>query len=170
MIYHLYSKGEVKQAQKLFDEMATLKKKSRLDEWYYLWVAARLHSDLGDHRKAVDEARAAIAMSPYDTLSHNNLAWILYRAKLYDEALEWFKFAATDPHPKRWYFEDLVAAYGTAGKWSDAVDFALEQIEKNPPALKYWYDFLGTAYSRSGQHDKAREAWTKAAETPAPPP
>ena len=169
MIYDLYSQSDVKHAQQLFDEATALKKKSHLDEWYYLWVAARLHSELGDHRKAVEEARAAIAMAPYDTLSHNNLAWVLYRAGRYDEALEWFKFAATDPHPKRWYFDNLGLAYGGAQRWPEAVDFALAQIEKNPPSVKWWYDFLGMAYMRSGQYDKSQEAWKKASETLAPP-
>ena len=169
MIYYLYSQSDAKTASKLFEEAKTLKKKSRLDEWYQLWLAARLDSTLGNHPKAVSEAKAAIAMAPYDTLSHNNLAWVLFNAGLYDEALEWFQFAATDPNPKRWYFDNLVDGTAAAQKWPEAVDFAMEQIEKNPPALKYWYDFLGVAYGRTGQADKARDAWDKAKSLPMPP-
>jgi TolB-like protein len=169
MIYYLYSQSDTKTASKLFEEARALKKKSRLDEWYHLWLAARLDSDLGFHQKAVSEAKAAIAMAPYDTLSHNNLAWVLFRAGLYDEAFEWFKFAATDPNPKRWYFDNLTEGAAAARKWPEAVDFSLSQIEKNPPAVKYWYDFLGVAYYHTGQSDKAKDAWQKAGELPAPP-
>ena len=163
------SESSAKEVESLLGAATNLKKKSRLDEWYYQWVAAWLDSKLGNHRKAVNEARAAIAMAPYDTLSHNDLAWVLYKAHLYDEALEWFKFAAADPNPKRFYFDDLVTGYAAAHAWPEAVTFASEQIEKAPPAIKLWYDFLGTAYMRSGQYDKAKEAWKKLAGLPDPP-
>jgi tetratricopeptide (TPR) repeat protein len=166
---HSYSGSVSTESEKLFEQASSLNKKSRLDEWYYHWVAAEVNSGLGHHRTAVNEAKATIAMAPYDTLSHNILAKVLTRAHLYDEALEWFKIAATDPNPKRWYFDDLVKGFAAAQTWPEAVTFANVQIASNPPAIKWWYDFLGTAYMRSGQSDKAKEAWKKLAELPDPP-
>ena len=169
VLYYIYSADLSTESEKLFEQATGLDKKSRLDEWYYHWAAAEVNSRLGHQRTAVNEAKATIAMAPYDTLSHNVLASVLTRAHLYDEALEWLKFAATDPNPKRWYFDDLVKGFAAAQTWPEAVAFANEQIAVNPPAIKWWYDFLGTAYMRSGQSDKAKEAWKKFAELPDPP-
>ena len=109
LIFNEFNSGnDIGIAKKLFAEATKLQKKSQLDEMYYLWVAAWMDSKSGNHRSAANEARAAIAMAPFDTLPHNDLAWVLYRAHLYDEALEWFKFAATDAYPMRRYFDDLV--------------------------------------------------------------
>jgi tetratricopeptide (TPR) repeat protein len=123
----------------------------------------------GDHRQAVAEARAAIAMAP-DTLSRENLSRVLSAAGLADEALEWMKFAVTnDSNPIGWYFDDLLKAYGAAQKWPDALELAEAEIRDNPSPSKYWYQVMGTEYSEMGQVEKAKEAFDKFESLPDPP-
>lgn len=160
-IYYLFGKRSTKEAQQMVDEATQLPKKSRLDEWYFHWAKAIVLSNDRDHKRAVAEAKAVTAMAPYDTLSHENMAWVLYDAKLYDEALEWFKFAVTDPHPLDWYFDDLFEGFSAAGKWPEAVSLAEAEIRDNPNPNRNWFRVLAKAHSALGQTDKAQEAWKK---------
>ncbi|NJM91837.1 MAG: hypothetical protein HC861_03530 [Rhodospirillaceae bacterium] len=89
------------EAHNLVMEAVRLKKRSRLDEWYLHWVSARHHGFRNNHAEASAEARATIAMAPYDTLSHAGLAWVLSEAGDHETAIAWANFGAThDPHPK----------------------------------------------------------------------
>jgi class 3 adenylate cyclase/TolB-like protein len=170
MIYYLYFEGATAPAEQLMREAATLKKKSQLDEWYFHWLSGALYSAQGDHKRAVAEAKAAIAMAPYDTLSRENLSRVLSAAGLKDEALEWMKFAVTnDPNPIGWYFDDLLNAYSATQKWPDALELAEAEIRDNPSPSKYWYQVMGRAYSATGQQEKAKEAYDKFESLPDPP-
>ncbi len=77
------------------------------------------------------EAKATIAMAPYDTLSHAGLSWIMSAAGDHEAAIAWATFGAThDPHPKGWYFDDLINAYDMADRWPDALKLAEEQLRE----------------------------------------
>ena len=153
--------GSSTQATGLVKEAVRLRKRSRLDEWYYHWVSARDYAHHNDFERASAEAKAAIAMAPYDTLSHANLSWIVADAGDYETAIAWATFAAThDPHPKGWYFDNLINAYQVADRWPDALKLAEEKL-RGPAPNKYWYKVLARAYLKTGQRDKA----TKARET-----
>jgi class 3 adenylate cyclase/TolB-like protein len=150
--------GYSSEATALVKEAATLKKRSRLDEWYFHWISARDYAHHNSYERAAAEAKAAIAMAPYDTLSHADLSWIVSAAGDHEAAIEWAKFGAThDPHPKGWYFDNLVDAYDMADKWPDALKLAEEQLRK-PSPNKHWYKVLARAYAGTGQQDKAKEA------------
>ena len=137
--------------RKLVKEAAVLKKRSRLDEWYYHWVVARDYASHGDYKRASAEAKAAIAMAPYDTISHSSLSWIMSGAGDHEAAIAWATFGAThDPHPREWYFDDLLDAYDMADRWPDALKLAQEQISEPSPS-KYWYKVLGRAYAYTDQ-------------------
>ena len=70
-------------------------------------------------------------------------------------------FAAThDPHPKPWYFDNLVDAYDMADKWPEALKLAEEQVSKPSPNRR-WYYVLGRAYGGANQIDKANAAIAK---------
>jgi adenylate cyclase len=170
MIYHLDAHDDVKQAELLWAEAEKLERRSRLDEWYRQWLSAWLHGWRGEHSSAVIAARAAVAMAPYDALSHNNLSWVMREAGKTEEALEWAKFAVThDPNMYRSYFRALTQAYNASGTWSEAVTFGEAQVVKDPVHAKWWYEFLDQAYAKTGQADKSREAWKKALDLPHPP-
>ena len=62
--------GYSSEAGTLVKEAGVLKKRSRLDEWYYHWVVARDYASHGDYKRGSAEAKAAVAMAPYDTISH----------------------------------------------------------------------------------------------------
>ena len=76
-------------AAKLVKEAGMLKKRSRLDEWYYHWVSARDYASHSDYERASAEAKATIAMAPYDTLSHADLSCIMSGAGDHETAIAW---------------------------------------------------------------------------------
>ena len=159
-----------KDADALVSKAATLKKRSALDEWYYHWAAAASYSARGDHKRAVAEARVAIAMAPYDTVSHSDLSLVMKFAGDTETAIEWATFAVThDPEPFEWFFDNLQQAYQNTSKWPEAIALAQEQIANSPIHSKWWYDFLATAHFGTGQAEKGREASETAAKLPSPP-
>jgi adenylate cyclase len=161
--------GHAPEATNLVKEAGVLKKRSRLDEWYYHWAAARDYAHDGDYKRASAEAKATVAMAPYDTLSHSGLSWIVSAAGDHESAVAWATFGAThDPHPREWYFDELLNAYDMADKWPDALKLAKEQVAA-PSANKYWYKVLGRAYAYTDQIDKSKEAWKKFDSLPDPP-
>ena len=163
-----YSPGSM-DATKLVTEAAALKKRSRLDEWYSHWAAALTYAAGGDYKLAVSEARATVAMAPYDTLSHAGLAGIMSDAGEDADAVAWATFATThDPNPRRWYFDVLSRAYGNAKEWPALLNLAESEVA-GPSPNKYWYQVLARAYTGTHQRDKAGEAWAKFDSLPDPP-
>jgi class 3 adenylate cyclase/TolB-like protein len=171
MIYHLDQHNAVEPAAELWADAEKLPRRSRLDDWYRHWLSAWLHAYRYEHGPAVSEARAAIAMAPYDVVSHSGLSWVMREAGETDEAIEWAKFAVThDPNMyNRSYFRALREAYKAARKWPEAVALGEAQIINDPVHAKWWYEFLDVAYSGAGQSEKARVAWKAGQNLPEPP-
>jgi class 3 adenylate cyclase/TolB-like protein len=170
MIYHLDEHNDVKQAEMLWAEAETLERRSSLDDWYRHWLSSWLHGWRGDFRLAVAEAKATIAMAPYDAISHVNLCWVMWEAGEAEQAVDWAKFAVThDPNMFKFYFRTLTQAYNAAGTWTEAVTFAEAQVVKDPVHAKWWYEFLSDAYSKTGQKEKSQDAWKKTINLPEPP-
>jgi class 3 adenylate cyclase/TolB-like protein len=169
-LYHLYYKRSPNAAAPLVAEVAPLPKTTRLDEWYYHWVTAELHSFRGEMDQAVAEAKLVIAMAPYDAISLSNMAWIFSDGGLHDEAIKLASFSlANDPHPLKWQFASFVYAYENAGRIQEAVDIAETEIHNSPSPSKYWYEVLGKGYSALGQNDKSKAAYKKFLSLPNPP-
>ena len=148
------------EAARMIDEVRVLQKRTRLEEWVCHWASARVYADRGDRKRAIPEAKAVIAMAPYDTVSHAALSKVLQTSGLYDEAIEWAKFAvAHDPNPKGWYFNNLLDAYRAAGKIREAIELGEAEIGRNPSTSRLWYEYLGKAYAALGQMEKAEEAY-----------
>ena len=161
--------GLSSEAAGLVKEAAKLERRSRLDEWYWHWASAWHYAHHSDYERASAAAKQAITMAPYDTLSHAELSKIAARAGDYDVAISWAKFAAThDPHPKGWYFDNLIDAYDVAGKWPDALKLAEAELG-NPATSKYWYKVLARAYGETDQLDKAKTAQEMYDSLPYPP-
>jgi class 3 adenylate cyclase/TolB-like protein len=158
-----------KTADRLVAEAEAMRKKSRLDEWQCRWASSRAFTRRGDLRGAVAEVREARAMAPYDSSLHAYGASLLLKAGLYDEAVEWARFAVThDANPPQPYFDTLFDAYYASRRMQEAVDLAEMQIQKPSPA-KWWYAFLQKAYTANGQMKKAEEVRKRLSELqPAP--
>jgi DNA-binding winged helix-turn-helix (wHTH) protein/TolB-like protein len=171
MIYYLDVHNAVEPAAKLWADAEKLPRRSRLDDWYRHWLSAWLHGWRDEHGPAVSEARAAIAMAPYDAVSHSGLSWVMREAGETDEAIEWAKFAVThDPNMyNRSYFRALKDAYKAARKWPEAVALGEAQVSNDPVHAKWWYEFLDAAYSATDQPEKAHAAWKSGLNLPEPP-
>lgn len=149
------------EANKLVRETARLRKRSPLDEWYSHWVSAWNYWSRHDYKQASAEAKATASMAPFDTLSRADLSSIVTAAGDHETAIAWITFAAThDPHPRPWYFDNLVDAYDMADKWPDALKLAEEQVSKPSPNRR-WYYVLARAYGGTNQLDKADAAMAK---------
>jgi TolB-like protein len=156
--YYLAFTSDFDSAEKLVNEARTLKKKSRLDAWYLHWSSAWIHSMFGETEKAIADVKATIAIAPYDTVSHMDMADIMISAGHKEEALSWATYAAThDPNPVYWFPGVMIKVYRGAGKWPELVELAEREIEKRPN--KFWYEVLTAAYTATGQADKAAAAF-----------
>jgi class 3 adenylate cyclase/TolB-like protein len=145
MAYCYYFKRQPALAGELMAEAAKFERRTQLDEWYFHWLLAELYSRRGEFQRAVLEAKAAVAMAPYDTTIHGRMAPIVMRGGLADEAIEWAKFTVTnDPHPQAWYFLGLYWAYRDSGRLNEAVKLAETQVARDPTSSKWWYDFLAS--------------------------
>jgi class 3 adenylate cyclase/TolB-like protein len=168
--YYYYFQHQPALADELLAEAAKFERRTELDEWYFHWASAEHYDRRADFRRAVAEAKAAVAMAPYDTAVHGFMAPIVMRGGLTDLGIEWAKFAVmNDPHPRAAYFQLLYLAYRHAGKLNEAVQLAETQIAHDPTSSKWWYDFLAKAYLATGQYKKAEDASKKAVSMPEPP-
>ena len=115
------------------------------------------------------EAKATIAMAPYDTLSHAGLSWIMSAAGDHEAAIAWAEFGAShDPHPREWYFDDLINAYDDGRQMAGCIEIR-GRTTREPSPSKYWYKVLARAYAATGQMDKAKVTWKKFDSLPDPP-
>jgi class 3 adenylate cyclase/TolB-like protein len=159
--WHGEKDGFQNQAQ-LVDEAAKLPKKSRLDEWYAHIATAWSEFDRHEMARAVLEAKTSVAMAPYDSLTQAGTAEILDGAGLYDDAIEFTKFATThDPNPRDFYYDDLIHIYGSAKKWPAAVELAETETRDKLSPDRRWYKVLAAAYAATGQVQKSQDASKK---------
>jgi len=148
------------EAARMMEEVRVLQKRTRLEEWVCHWASALVYANRGDRNRAIPEAKAVIAMAPYDTVSHAALSKVLQVSGLHDEAIEWAQYAvAHDPNPQKWYFNNLLEAYRAAGKIREAIELGEAEIRRNPSTSKLWHEYLGKAYAAAGQMEKAKEAY-----------
>jgi hypothetical protein len=97
-------------------------------------ASSRAFTRRGDLRGAVAGVREARATAPYDSSLHAYGASLLLKAGLYDEAVEWARFAVThDANPPQPYFDTLFDAYYASRRMQEAVDLAEMQIQKPSP-------------------------------------
>jgi adenylate cyclase len=76
----------------------------------------------GDFTHSVDEAKAAIAMAPYETLPRADVAYRLANAGDVGEAIALAEFAVrNDPNAPSWYYSTLAWAYYVGQRYDDAL-------------------------------------------------
>ena len=106
----------------------------------------------GDFTHSVDEAKAAMAMAPYETMSRSDLAYKLANAGDVGEAIAWAERAViNDPNPPPWYYSNLAWAYYVGQRYDDALK-AVSRYKADYPAL------FAAICVRLGRLDEARAA------------
>ena len=113
----------------------------------------------GDFIHSVDEAKAAMAMAPYETMSRADLAYRLANAGDVGEAIAWAERAVTnDPNAPPWYYATLAWAYYVGHRYDDALK----------AVLRYKADYPGlfaVICVRLGRLEDARAAVADALKT-----
>ncbi|HEY1779598.1 MAG TPA: winged helix-turn-helix domain-containing protein [Roseiarcus sp.] len=89
----------------------------------------------GDFTHSIDEAKAAMAMAPYETISRSSLSANLANAGDASEAMVWAERAViNDPNPPPWYYGNLAWAYYVGRRYDDALK-AASRYKADFPAL-----------------------------------
>jgi tetratricopeptide (TPR) repeat protein len=105
-----------------------------------------------DFIHSVDEAKAAMAMAPYETISRAGLSLTLANAGDVDEAIAWAERAVTnDPNGPPWYYQHLDWAYYVGQRYDDALK-AVSRYKADFP------DLYAAICVRLGRFDEARAA------------
>ena len=117
------------------------------------WLMASLYQyHDGDFTHSVDEAKAAIAMAPYETMPRAAAASSLANAGDVGEAIALAEFAVrNDPNPLPWYYSNLAWAYYVGQRYDDAL-IAVSRYKADFPAL------YAAVCVRLGRLDEARAA------------
>jgi Flp pilus assembly protein TadD len=106
----------------------------------------------GDFTHSVDEAKAAMAMAPCETMSRSDLAEKLANAGDAGEAIAWAERAViNDPNPPPFYYANLAWAYYVDHRYDDALK-AAARYKGDYPAL------YAAICVRLGRLDEARAA------------
>jgi TolB-like protein len=106
----------------------------------------------GDFTHSVDEAKAAMAIAPYETLSRADLSYELANAGDASEAIAWAERAVSnDPNGPQWYHYNLAWAYYVGQRYDDALK-AVSRYKADYPAL------YAAICVRLGMLDEARSA------------
>jgi tetratricopeptide (TPR) repeat protein len=106
----------------------------------------------GDFTHSIDEAKAAMSMAPYETVSRADLSFELASAGDASEAIAWAERAVSnDPNPPPWYYENLAWAYYVGQRYDDALK-AIMRYKADFPAQ------YAAICVRLGRLDEARAA------------
>ena len=123
--------------------------KSRFLIYQNLKLMAHVYAWHGEFDRSVQQAEAAVAMSPYDA-ELRSLALFLANAGNFDEAIEWSLWAsAHDQQKNSWLKGTLAWAYYLAGR-------AEEALETVKGSESFWGDLNVAVYARLGRIDEAK--------------
>jgi serine/threonine-protein kinase len=110
---------------------------------------------MGRHDEAIIEARRAEALDPVSPLPRMNVAWVLYLARRYDDALEQIEEAVEMGSEQHWTYHRLGTVYSAKGENKKALHAFLkaDSLEKGMNNKLN----IARSYLRLGQEDKAQE-------------
>ena len=117
----------------------------------------------GEHGKAVEEGRKAIAFGPNYAEAHLLFGEVLYWSGLFEEAVERCETAIRiHPHTPLYMFGHTIYAYYWAGRYNEAVAMADRLIDRSIKAgwnagLCYGYQGLAISNIRLGRDNEAQE-------------
>jgi len=137
-------------AYKLGREAEEAKNKSRFILYQNLKLMAHVYGWHGELDRSVQQAEAAVAMSPFDAELRSSLAGFVANAGKLDEAIEWTLWAqAHDQQNNNDVKINLAWTHYLAGRSGEAVNF-IRGVEKFAP------DIAAAAYAHLGRLDEAR--------------
>ncbi|MFO1498839.1 MAG: tetratricopeptide repeat protein [Verrucomicrobiota bacterium] len=137
---------------------------ARLDHLFYFQMGST-QERAGNLEEAEKYFRETLKLSPDDPEALNYLGymWAEHGIKL-DEAHQLIDKAVQLQPDNAAFLDSLAWVLYKLNKPQEALAPMLKAIEKNDEPDMTLYDHLGDIYSSLQQHDKAREAWTKALE------
>ena len=128
------------------------------------WVNFELGFALAN-MKRWDEAlgyfRAALALRPDASVTHNNVGAVLQKMERADEALPYFREALRLDPKNVWTLCNLGDFEQQRGNLDDAIDHLQQAIRINP-ASGLAYEYLGLALYKKGRPDEAIDAHRRA--------
>jgi TolB-like protein/DNA-binding winged helix-turn-helix (wHTH) protein/Flp pilus assembly protein TadD len=146
-------RGDVERAWAYAQSTKTAPSQSHLATYllHHLMASLYQYHD-ADFTHSIDEAKAAMSMAPYETVSRADLSFELASAGDASEAIAWAERAVSnDPNPPPWYYENLAWAYYVGQRYDDALK-ALSRYKADFPAQ------YAAICVRLGRHDEARRA------------
>ena len=115
---------------------------------------------------AMEAARKALALDPHDYFTRWPTAYLLVRARRFDEGLaEYEKVLALNPHDSR-LLDEMSWALCAAGRPRDAIALSERAIQLDPMHPDSFFGALGFAYYQARDYDKAAAALAKMSGTP----
>ncbi len=121
----------------------------------------RVLNDASRFGEALAAAEQAIVLNPDDSSAHNVRGRALLNLARRREAIEAFRTAAEKDPGNAYALNNLGYALIGAGDFGEAVPILEKAVEINSE-IGYFHNNLGMAYERTGQPDKAREAYSAA--------
>ncbi len=114
------------------------------------------------YEKAIAEGERAIALSPNNSESHAYLAWVLYNAGRFEEAVEVQKRAMRlSPYYPTWYLSNLGESLTMAGHYEEAIVANLELVDRCRKEKDQFFEmgghvWLAVDYIMLGREEEAR--------------
>jgi len=121
----------------------------------------RVLNDAGSYEEALEVADEAISLDPESSPAHNVRGRALLNLGRKDEGVEAFKTAVEKDAANAYAQNNLGYALIGQGRFAEAVPY-LEEAVRLDPAIGFFQNNLGMAYERTGQTDKAKEAYGRA--------
>jgi TolB-like protein/DNA-binding winged helix-turn-helix (wHTH) protein/Tfp pilus assembly protein PilF len=120
----------------------------------HLWLA-HYHTARGNFDRAIQEARLACDLDPLSELMPTQAAWLLEKARRYDEATRGFRQVLADHPAYQWALWQLGSVQIAAGDYDSAIatlQKAVETGHRSSSAL----GTLGQAYAAAGRKREAQ--------------
>jgi adenylate cyclase len=137
-------------AYKLGREAEDAKNKSRFLIYQNLKLMAQVYSWHGEMDRSVQQAEAAVAMSPYDAELRVRLADFIANAGKLDEAIEWNSWAQAHDEQKNIGIKTTFAWVNyLAGRYDEAINY-IKGLETAAP------DIAAVSLAHAGRLDEAR--------------
>ena len=117
----------------------------------------------GQHDKAVEEGRKAIALGPNDAEAHLLFGDALYWSGMFEEAVEMSEKAMRlHPYAPLYYLGRTMSAYVWVGRYDEALAVADQLIDRGRKAgftRGVFWGYIGSAraHIRLGQESEARQ-------------
>jgi adenylate cyclase len=117
----------------------------------------------GEHDKALEEGRKAIALGPNDAEAHMHFGQTLFNSGFFEEAVQMCERGMRlHPHRPLYYYIMTIEAYYRAGRYEECLAMAEQVIEPCRKA-EYWpglagcYIWSAMAHIQLGQESEARK-------------